>query len=78
MKYVGRYSCTDLPGTVIVTKDSLGLLAMPEGAAAYRLTPERRKKFRCSALHMLLDFDAKGRGFILQQEKNKYVFVRAS
>lgn len=75
-KYIGTYSCNQLPMRITITKDSNTLIAQASGQPSFALDAVEIHKFKYDPAGIRLDFNPDRKEMILRQGGGNFVFMR--
>ena len=75
-KYLGTYSCLQLPIKIVVTKDGTSLMAQVTDQPAFVLKPLESNKFGFLRTGLVFNFKPDNFEFILEQGGGAYMFTR--
>lgn len=75
-KYIGTYSCSQLPMRITITKDSNTLIAQASGQASFALDAVEIHKFKYDPAGIRLDFNPDRKEMILRQGGGNFLFMR--
>ena len=75
-KYVGRYSTTQAPMKLTVTRENSGLLVQPNGQSALPLEALAQDRFQVESVGVVLEFDAAKNQMTFKQRGRELVFTK--
>ncbi len=75
-KYIGLYTCVQLPMKISITKDSVTLIAQASGQPSFRLEAFETDKFRYDLAGVRMEFIPERKEMILKQGGGVFLFTR--
>jgi D-alanyl-D-alanine carboxypeptidase len=76
-KYLGKYTSTQIPMTIIVTKDKATLIAQAIGQPAFKMEATDTDIFKFEKAGIELDFNPEKKQFFLKQNGGRFLFTLA-
>jgi len=75
-KYLGVYSCTEIPLKITITKDDKTLMAQATGQSAFGLEATEKDIFKFDQAGIILEFNPTDKKMILKQGGGKFTFTK--
>ena len=75
-KYLGTYSNPEMPIKIVITKDSLSLIAQATGQQSFSLDATGKDTFEFSAAGVKIEFITKDKLLILKQGGGEFTFTK--